>query len=227
MLKKILTEAAHFHAFSLVEECDCSIFFSRKDGRAERYLILREIEEVSSPIKINDETIQLLPDLLKQEPSFHKNCDLVLIHKLKKIADFKKVEDTALAIEEDPNYFKKYFLYYDEAEELAITEKGFKDFQAIIIDKDSFKNYKKNPLDPNFYSIVARAFIKLPFLDVPRSKKDLETLENTVSARLAEKNLTSDYNKIVSSFALGDSEKIAQELINEELENIKAKDSGI
>jgi len=227
MLKNILVEAANSQSFAVVSEIDNSIFLKRKDGRAERYLIIRNITILEPIEKIHEKIILGIPDSLRAEPSFNKNCDLVLIYKLDELADFKKIEDSALEYEEDPYHFKKYFLYFSDAEERAINGKDFSNFSEIILNMTEFAEYKKNPLKPSFYSIAARTFIKLPFLAVPRSRKTLQALSDSVSARLAEENLSDTLETVVKASNLYDVELIAQELINEELENIKAANSSI
>jgi|SRR5471030_292652 len=227
MLKNILVEAAISQSFTVVSELDNSIFLKRKDGRAERYLIIRKIT-VLEPIETMHEKIILgLPESLRAEPSFNKNCDLVLLYKLANLSDFKKIEDNALEYEEDPYHFKKYFLYFSDAEERAIGGKDFASFSEIILNMTEFADYKKNPLNPSFYSIAARTFIKLPFLAVPRSTKILQALTDSVSARLAEEGLSDTLDTVVKASNRYDVELIAQELINEELENIKAANSGV
>lgn len=227
MLKKILVEAAVSQSFTVVSERDNSVFLKRKDGRAERYLIIKNITVLEPIEQIHEQIFLELPESLSSEPSFNKNCDLVLIHKLVSLADFKNIEDKALEYEEDPYHFKKYFLYFSDAEERAINGKDFSSFLEIILNMTEFADYKKNPLKPSFYSIAARTFIKLPFLAVPRSKKILQALPDSVSARLAEEGLSGTLETVVKTANRFDVELIAQELINEELENIKTANSGI
>lgn len=227
MLKNILVEAAISQSFTVVSELDNSIFLARKDGRAERYLIIKKISVLDPIEKIHEQIMLGLPESLRIEPSFNKNCDLVLIHKLESLSDFKKIEDSALEYEEDPYHFKKYFLYFSDAEEKAISGKDFANFSEIILNMAEFADYKKNPLKPSFYSIAARTFIKLPFLAVPRSTKILQALTDSVFARLAEDGLSGTLNTVVKVSNRYDVELIAQELINEELENIKAANSSI
>lgn len=227
MLKDILVEAAKSHLFEIVFNSEHSIFLKRKDGNSERYLILKEIFTIKSPEIINEEVMQQVPDSLVREPSFSKNCDLVLIHKISDLSDFKAIEESALEIEEDPYHFKKYFFYYSSVEERAATSKNFDDFKNIIVDKAEFNSYKTNPIKGNFYSLAARLYIKLPFLAVPYSKRDMEPLVDTVTSRVKENGLFELFRKISSSDLKQDIEKIAQELISEELEIIKAKNTGI
>ncbi|MDE2419694.1 MAG: hypothetical protein KGO49_00735 [Gammaproteobacteria bacterium] len=228
MLETILVEAAINHGFELVKSTDQTIFFSRKSGDSERYLVLKTLFSIKTVDEIHEEVISVLPQTLVIEPSFNKNCDLVLIHQLTNLSDFKKIENKVLELEENPYHFKKYFLYFSDAEERAISGKSFLDFKTVILKMDEFGDYKKNPLDPSFYSVVARTFIKLPFLEVPRSEKSLQTLSDSISASVSEENLQKTF-ELVSKYknTQEDAEALVQELLNEELENIKVTNSRV
>ena len=227
MLKNILKEAATSHLFEEVSISDDSIFLRKKDGHSERFLVIKNLVDISPPEAINEEVMLQVPAALASEPSFKKNCDLVLIHKLSDLADFRLIEEKALEIEEDPFHFKKYFFYYSETEDGAAASKSFIDFQKIITDKTEFKSYKENPLKGNFYSLAARMYIKLPFLAVPYSKRDLEPLADSVTSRTKEEGLHELFIRISQSDLKLDIEKLAKELISEELENIQTKNPGI
>jgi hypothetical protein len=221
MLKKILIEAAEKHDFSFVTSIEDVEFFERKIEGAERYLILKSLDSLDSIEKIQTELLTSLPESFSKEPSFNKNCDLVLIHKLQNLADFKNLENMILTYEEDPYYFKKYFLYFSDTEEKAIQGKNYDDLFSVVLKMDEFEIYKKNPLTPSFYSLAARVFIKLPFLSVPRSIKTLQTLSDDIIAVVAEAKLQKTYYKITSKTnTTENAEALLQELIDEELENI-------
>lgn len=221
MLKKILIEAAQEHGFKHIESIQDTDFFERKIAGAERYLILKSLDFLDTIKNIQSELLISIPESFSIEPSFNKNCDLVLIHKLQNLADFKKMENTILTYEEDPYHFKKYFLYFSDTEDKAIQGKQYGDFSSIVHEMDEFERYKENPLTPSFYSLAARVFIKLPFLAVPRSLKTLQPLSDDVTAVVAEAGLQKIHRHIASYTNTTDSAlTLAQELIDEELENI-------
>jgi hypothetical protein len=226
MLRNVLIQAAKRHNFELVSSVEQTEFLLRKNGNAERYLVLKTMDNLCSIDELHEEVLKILPLALKVEPSFSKNCDLVLVHKLKKLADFKDIENVALAFEEDPFHFKKYFLYFADAEEKLIVNKSYDDFVSVILKMDEFNDYKKDPLKPSLYSVAARTFIKLPFLEVPKSQKSLQSLEDSVTAVVAENKLQRTFASVKQA-KVEDTETLMQELINEELENFKTTDSGI
>jgi hypothetical protein len=221
MLKKILIEAAEQHGFKLMNSIQDTDFFERKIDGAERYLILKSLGVLDTIENIQSELLNSIPEFFSKEPAFNKNCDLVLIHRLQNLADFKEQENTILTYEEDPYHFKKYFLYFSDTEDKAIQGKHYGDFSSIVHEMDEFERYKENPLTPSFYSLAARVFIKLPFLGVPRSLKTLQPLSDDVTAVVAEAGLQQIHSRIASYTNTTDNAStLAQELIDEELENI-------
>lgn len=221
MLKKILIEAAQKHSFEHIESTQDTEFFLRKNADAERYLILKSLDFLDTIENIQSELLISIPKSFSSEPSFNKNCDLVLIHRLQNLADFKELEDKILTYEENPYHFKKYFLYFSDSEEKAIQGKYYDDFLSIVLKMDEFESYKKNPLTPSFYSLAVRVLIKLPFLAAPRSNKTLQTLSDDVTAVIAEAGLQQTYSQIAShTNTTENAEALVQELIDEELENI-------
>lgn len=227
MLSSILNQAAKAHGFTTVSSNEETVFLQRKNGDSERYLILKTLSQVCPIDELHEKILSTLPESLRIEPSFSKNCDLVLVHKMKNLSDFKIIESAALAFEENPYHFKKYFLYFSEAEEKLINGKSYDDFVQVILKMDEFEGYEKNPLKPSFYSVAARLFIKLPFLEVPKSQKTLQSLSDNVVAGVSENGLQRTFLSLTKNLQNEDIEALVQELINEELENLKAADSGV
>lgn len=227
MLSSILNQAARNHGFTTVSSTEDTEFFQRKNGDSERYLILNTLDKICPIDELHEKILSALPESLRVEPSFSKNCDLVLVHRMKNLSDFKSIEPAALAFEENPYHFKKYFLYFSEAEEKLIEGRNYEDFVQIILKMDEFEGYKKNPLKPSFYSVAARIFIKLPFLEVPKSQKTLQSLSDNVAAGVSENSLQSTFLRLTKNLQNDDIDALVQELINEELENFKAADSGV
>lgn len=228
MLKKILIEGAQIHGFERIDSADGVDIYKRKIAGGERYLILESLGSLDSIENIQGRLLGSIPNTLNDEPAFNKNCDLVLIRKLENLSDFKKLENIVLTYEEDPYHFKKYFLYFSNSEEKLIQDKTYADLFSVILKMDEFDSYKNNPLTPSLYSLAARVFIKLPFLEVPRSNQTLRSLSDDIIAVVAEAKLNQTFNKIASYENTTDNaESLVQELVNEELENFKAADTGI
>lgn len=98
---------------------------------------------------------------------------------------------------------------------------GYKDLKDTISDKDKFNNYKIDPLKSSIYSIAAKVFIKLPFLELGYSMKELVPLKLQADEAASELGLLSLYDMIkTSSLQDFDIDKLTKGLIKNELENI-------
>lgn len=228
MIKNILFDAAVKSGFSMASQEGSYSFFKKDSHGAERYLVYGVMEKLVPIDEVHSTILEKTPAEIRARPAFNKNCDLVLIYKVVDLEEYKKIEDAILSYEEDPFHFKKYFLYYTSNEEALVEGKGFSDLVSVIMDQTLFSNYKKNPLDASLYGLIARIFIKMPFLEVPRSEKDLVPLAVEISEELAANNTNDLWNRLSS--LENDSDIIndfVQVLINEELENIKNSDTGI
>ena len=221
MLNNILSDAVRSNNFSFIERQEGIEIFERKVGEAKRFIIIYETTALKNVDDLNELINNCVPQQLKQEPAFNKNTDLIVVYKLANLSDFKKLETDILAIEEDPYHFKKYVLYYIDGEENLLSKKTYEDLKLIISDQSLFEEYKNSPLSPSLYSIAARIYIKLPFLDLPKTPINLTPLNLQAQELVSELGHT-DLDLAIQSIALNDGQidKLIQELINNEMENI-------
>ncbi len=219
-------EAVIDSGFILEKSLDNTDFFIKENGEAQRYLIVHVLDQLLSVESIHDLINESLPETLQKHPAFKKNCDLILIYKVDFLNDFNGIEEQILEIEENPYYFKKYFFYYSDAEEKLLLGKNYGDFKSQIKKMDEFDEYKKDPLKPSFHSLVTRVFIKFPFLEIPKFSKSFQNLFDSVSEKVNVENLVKTYD-FIGKFEADNIDEVIAELLNEELENIKASDSSI
>ena len=163
MILELINESLTEHGFLQEFEVESTRFYKREMGDAIRFAILHELSDLLAPAEINSSIMQLVPDAFINNPSFKKNCDLICVYRLNQLAEFKNYEEQIFALEEDPHYFKKYVLYYSEAEELALNGLSYQGLQEIISSKDLFNKYKEQPLTATNYSVAAKIFINSPF----------------------------------------------------------------
>jgi hypothetical protein len=224
MLNKLLVSAIKSNDFVLINEQPDIIIFERTAGEAKRFIIIYEASTIQNVDELHTLILNCIPQKLKEEPAFNKNTDLIIVHKLQNLSEFNKFETEILTIEEDAYFFKKYVLYYIEGEEVLLKEKSYEDLKNIISNQTLFDQYKANPLAPSTYSIAARIFIKLPFLDLPKKPIDLMPLHLQAQALIAEIGFI-DLDKKVQSTPLNDIQidNLIKELIKDEMENIQNK----
>lgn len=218
MINKIIDEALIAHEFTREHETDQTRFYIRESGSAIRFAILHRLDELLSPVELNTTINQSVPDSFISHPTFKKNCDLICVHRLKKLAEFKDYEEQIFAIEEDPHFFKKYILYYSDTEDAAIQDYSFEKLANTISDKSQFSNYKNDPLAATQYSVAAKIFIKLPFLELPFTREDLVSLRLQASEAVAEEGLDETY-AIIQKLTTDNADEVIKELIDNELEN--------
>ncbi|HBE5047975.1 TPA: hypothetical protein KL988_002911 [Escherichia coli] len=218
MINKIIDEALIAHDFKKEHETELTGFYIREFGSAIRFAILHRLDELTNPAALNAVINQSVPESFINHPAFKKNCDLICVHRLKKLAEFKDFEEQIFAIEEDPHFFKKYILYYSDTEETAIQDYSFEKLAATISDKSQFINYKSEPLAATQYSVAAKIFIKLPFLELPFTREKLVSLRLQASEAVAEEGLVETY-EIIQKLTINNVDEMIKELINNELEN--------
>jgi hypothetical protein len=222
MLKQIVSQALGAHDFKLVRADDVSEYYMREIGESIRFAVIHEIEGVTTPSELNVRILQAAPEEFSQHPAFKKNCDLICILKFGSLSEFKELEQKIFAIEEDAYHFKKYVLYYSDIEEQMLDDVSYEVLFDVISEKKEFDAYKANPLSSSKYSIAARIFIKLPFLELPYKEKELVPLGLQVEEAVKEFKYEGQYNEISSiSIADADIDNLIKELIQDELENIQ------
>ena len=232
MIRSLLREIAHdsgFVAFTPVEVEGSNSkrfdFYKFSEGDSKRFLIFYELSELVAPEILNSDVVEFAPAEFKSDPSFEKNTDLVVIFRLESGVVFNDVERWIFDIEENPYYFKKYFLYYYDVELSLLDGVGFPELQAVIKNEEMFKEYKNAPLSNSLYGVAARIYIKLPFLKLPVKEGDLKPLDFYVSEMLALKGGSALWSK-VEDLENGEltTEQLLKEMVDEELEDISPED---
>jgi hypothetical protein len=220
MIKRLIDEALVDHGFVSKRELDTTSFYVRESGPAIRFAVVHNLDDLPDPAELNNRINHLAPDEFIRNPSFKKNCDLICIHRLGVLAEFKDHEEEIFAIEEDPHFYKKYVLYYSIAEESALTNFTYEKLVSVIADKKEFLDYKENPLVATQYSFAAKTFIKLPFLELPSHQGSLVSLRLQAAEAVAEAGLNDMYSTI-KQVTDKNADDFIKEMIRNELANIQ------
>lgn len=220
MIKQLIDEALVAHGFVSKRELDTTSFYVRESRSAIRFAIVHNLDDLPDPAELNNRINHLAPEELLRNPSFKKNCDLICIHRLDVLANFKDHEEEIFAIEEDPHFYKKYVLYYSIAEESALADFTYEKLVSVIADKKEFLDYKENPLKATQYSFAAKIFIKLPFLELPSHQGNLVSLRLQAAEAVAEAGLNDTYSTI-QQVTDKNADDFIKEMIRNELENIQ------
>lgn len=220
MIKQLIDEALVAHGFLSKRELDTTSFYVRESGSAIRFAVVHTLDDLPDPAELNNRINHLAPEEFFRNPSFKKNCDLICIHRLDVLAEFKDHEEEIFAIEEDPHFYKKYVLYYSIAEESALTNFTYDKLVTVIADKKEFLGYKETPLTATQYSFAAKTFIKLPFLELPSHQGNLVSLRLQAAEAVAEAGLNDTYSTI-QQVTDKNADAFIKEMIRNELANIQ------
>ncbi|CAH1600874.1 conserved hypothetical protein [Vibrio jasicida] len=220
MIKQLIDEALVAHGFVSKRELDTTSFYIRDSGAAIRFAVVHNIDELITPTELNRQINQLAPEEFLRNPIFKKNCDLICLYRLDVLAEFKEHEERVFDIEEDPHFYKKYVLYYSNAEEEALTDFTYDKLVSVIADKKEFVDYKETPLVASQYSFAAKTFIKLPFLELPSHQGNLVSLRQQATEAVEEAGLSDTYS-IIQQVTDANADEIIKEMIKNELANIQ------
>lgn len=226
MLNEFIKQAIKDHHFIEVEtESDKISFFKKEIGELRRYIITYITDKLEEATTINELIINNTATELLETPAFAKNTDLIIIFRLDRLLNYKQYEKNIFDVEENAYYFKKYVLYYSSEENQLITGKSFNDLKAVLSDHKEFASYKSEPSRSGLYNMAARIFIKLPFLEMPNIEKNIVPIDLQIANLVESLNLSEIYRKINNANKKSDltTDILIEELINEELETIKAE----
>ena len=121
---------------------------------------------------------------LCQEDALDKNISMLVLWETAGTIEREQFKRKKMNLEEDPYYFKKYVLGYSK-QELLDLEGKIKDnngdavdfIERNIISKETFNLYKPEPFVKEWYSLLYRIAIKIPFLRIKISESQgLESL---------------------------------------------------
>jgi len=218
LINGLLKEAATIDdsGFVFIENIEGFSFYKKIKENNKRFLIVYETDSLQEVDYYNNTIKDIIPIEIKSEPAFERNSDLIILLKLDNLGDFNTHEQKIFSIEEDPYYFKKYVLYYSDEEKNILENKSINDLRDVILNRDLFNAYKKNPNYPSLYSFSARFFIKVPFLHVPVNEIEMPSIEVMLKESLLADDLVTfddDLTKIINEKC--DHVKILKEFENE------------
>nr|WP_242551194.1 ABC-three component system middle component 1 [Enterococcus hulanensis] len=155
-----------------------------------------------------------------------KNLSMLICLKdrdIESTSKYKKIFE----IEEDPYFFKKYLLSYNDdfdkiKNELVKGESINDTINNIINDVQIFNQYKdgKDIEEVKLYDVCTKLMTKIPFISLSHKQNDLDDLSETITSGLSEDNLMENRNKILEYFELEDEEFIDKMTESIELEDV-------
>jgi hypothetical protein len=223
LIKQLIVDAItnSQYDFKFVESIEGYSFYQKKDGENKRFLVIAEASHLLSPIDYNVNIEEKVPSSMKADPAFEKNTDVIILFKIDGNNDFDDFEREIFLIEENPYYYKKYVFYYFSEELDFIATFDFHALSDVFLDREKFKKYKKTPKIPSDYTIAARFFIKLPFIEVPITEGKLDNVSDIYNGAITTANLSEFDTSLESMFEKhqNDCSALIEEYIDEKMES--------
>ncbi|WP_111884247.1 ABC-three component system middle component 1 [Acinetobacter sp. CFCC 11171] len=219
MLNDVINEALKLDGFDEVFKNDSLIFFKKEQGDYKRYIICYSVESLHAASSINEYVLNNTPEYLKELAAFSKNTDLIVFLCLENLSEFKKIEKDVFETEEDAFFFKKYVLYFMNQEVDLIENMSFDEIKNVLSNSQAFGEYKKNPLSPSLYSFIARIFIKLPFLEMPKTKQEIVPINLQVQNLVSELGAEFIFDNLKNIDEDTDFDFLIEEMIKNEMED--------
>lgn len=212
--------------FELVEQDAEQFYFYRSmSSNYHRFLAVVKVSKLMKPNELNQWVLANTPSILREQPTFAKNTDVVVLFELDRLADVIDYESEIFALEEDSYSFKKHVLYYSQTELDLLNENDTSDIANLIKDQSKFSLYKKSPMVESEYGIASRIYIKLPFLSVPVDESELDDPCQLADEYLQKVGLLAIGNEFEALTSNSNNYKgIVEEYIRGKMANSQAKD---
>lgn len=169
------------------------LFSHPNDSEKKDFWIVIEEDDLSSVVLRQSD---ILNDCkIKYESNdLEKNASLLILWNTTGELELSEMKKLIMPIEENPYYFKKHVLYYSpsELEEFnsKLEDNNLSDFfSSNITNEETFRDYKKNPLQGSWRELFYRVTIKLPFININiNTSSNIESLQHIINNKLENNN---------------------------------------
>lgn len=196
-------------SYFLINSIDCRTFENNEEAMK---LALDALEiDYSSANNDNAESIRLKIqqsfDNNQEASQIDKNTSAIYLLKFNDMVTLTPYRNLVYAIEESPNYFKRYIIPYTESQ-VTLLQKIIDDFEGRSIDdvlsdiannEDEYYKLLESKNVGGIYELVIRLFSKLPFLQY---KFKADTMPISIEMDISQKvegNLCKYHNAIQSN----------------------------
>lgn len=136
---------------------------------------------------------------IKTDPEVDKNTSLIICVSIDKKADLLAVERKELTCEENPFFFKKYVLTYDETIAEKVFSKVLKEekknivsyIEKIIYDPMKFTQFKSNTTNHEEFLLLSKIIMKVPIIPIKIPNiNSISSLSKMIDENITNKKLT-------------------------------------
>lgn len=186
---------------NIVEFRDYACLFYINETRSDFFILLdKEHISIDDLVSLQEQGLNELDEIITQHEAsneaYEKNTTIILC-----VKNDTDLQDSAIVsrIEEDKYLFKKNILFYasSEVDELnTLFDSNYSENKAneILRSDGCFETIQNNR--SSGYALLARLFIKLPFLSLQNHQVDLENLSLIIQNAARTQNITNLYNTI-------------------------------
>lgn len=191
-------------SYFLIYPIDCTDF---EEDKEKVKTTLNNLESLYSTNKENNKSIKsiLQNQFETQEASqIDKNTSAIYLLKFKDINNFDKHRNSVYAVEESPNYFKRYILPYTQQQvddltmSIANSNKPLKQtLSDIANESDEYLRLMKKENIESAYILTIRMFSKIPFLQYNFNASTApQSIEKAIEIKIQEKKLMEFHNAL-------------------------------
>ncbi|MBZ9622142.1 hypothetical protein G9F71_004615 [Clostridium sp. FP2] len=189
----------------LIDYIKNSVFTYRKNDTKIEFFIVVSIDQKDflsiDENKIFSDINKSLKNTLSYTAEVDKNTSLVLcVAKDSKLTSFDELEKKELRIEENPYFFKKYVLTYDEKIAQEVFGEVLKTYnesssltkyiESIVTNPERFRNFKINAINNEDYMLLSKIVMKVPVMPVKvPDNQSIKSLESMIQDNVISKNL--------------------------------------
>ena len=215
-----------------------NLFSKIESTNKHEFWFVIEEENLDTILSNQDEILKMCIDI-NDADELVKNISMLVLWKTGGVLDFKVMKKKIMPIEEDPYYFKKHVLYFSLEEYSKLIEEidgqNVTDFvREKIPMTEIFLEYKLNPRSQNWYELLYRIAIKLPFISINiDTNAGIESLEENINEKLTEhtdnclQNLNNKIFELYEEMSIDDLKSIeATELITNLLPSLTEENNG-
>ena len=186
------------------------IFTYRKDNYKTEFYVVVSIDQKAFLDIDENKMFSDISKSLKGSSSYvaevDKNTSLVIcVAKDSKLKSDEILESKGLQTEENPYFFKKYVLSYDEKIAEEVFGEMLEDYneftnitkyiESVITNPEKFRNFKLNPVNNEDYMLLSKIIMKIPVIPVKvPDNKSIKPLSSMINESISSENLQKAQN---------------------------------
>lgn len=149
---------------------DCRLYSYKETSEKAAFWLVANVKDLAPLLRRQDKLFDACKKI-GQHHALDKNISMLVLWETGGDQKINNMKRRIMSAEEDPYYFKKNILYYSSSELKLLKDKvgdtHIYDFlKKEVISTETFAEYKQNPTDQTWQSLLYRIVIKLPFIKI-------------------------------------------------------------